>query len=581
MSLSFKILGPVEVRDGDRAVAVTSAKQRALLGAALLQANAVVPTARLVDAIWGDRPPNTANDLVQTYVSTLRRSIGSAGAGCIVTRAPGYLVRVDEGALDLHRFERLTAEADRAAADGDHDRATRLFGDALAHWRGPALAGLDSPVFRAAAARLEELRLRAVERRFEAASHLGATGWLVAELTAFVAEHPLREGTRALLMDVLYRQGRQAEALQVYQQGYAVLREELGVEPGPQLRRAHQAILFGDAEPAPAAASVGPHQLPPPVRLIGREPEERALGAALAAAARADRPALVTVDGPAGVGKTALALAVADRAREAFPDGRLFVPMRATGATPTPVVDALAMLLRSLDGADTPLPGSVDERAALLRTVLAGRRVLVLLDDAWNAAQVRPFLATHRGCVVLVTGRPTLPDLDADLRISLGPLTYRQSVELLGSVVGAQLTRAQAGAAGDIVSACEGLPLAVRAAAARLLSRPGAELHTLAVRLLDPRVCLDHLTVGDLDLRARLDGGFRHLDPTARWALRRLATEGTVFTAFDVAEALGTPVAVAERVADRIAAARLLDHHDGGYRLPRLVRLYARSLPAE
>ncbi|WP_433077006.1 AfsR/SARP family transcriptional regulator [Dactylosporangium sp. CA-052675] len=234
--LTFGILGPLEVRAGQRRVAVTSARQQALLGAALLRANAVVPTARLVDAIWGDEPPNTAPDLVQTYVSTLRRSIGRPAAACIVTRPPGYLVRVERGALDLHQFERLTEQARLAAAGGDHERATRLLGDALARWRGPALAGLDSPLFRAAAARLERLRLLATERRFESASHLGDPAWMVPELTAFVAEHPGREGARALLTQVLLRLGRPADALRVRQQAGALR------EPGPGLRAPHGRI---------------------------------------------------------------------------------------------------------------------------------------------------------------------------------------------------------------------------------------------------------------------------------------------------------------------------------------------------
>jgi DNA-binding SARP family transcriptional activator len=216
--MTFAILGPVEIRAGNRPVAVTPARPQALLAATLLQANAVVPTSRLVEAIWGDEPPGAAPELVRTYVSALRRSIG----GRIVARPSGYLVTVERGALDLHQFERLSAEAERAAAGGDHERATRLLGDALARWRGPALAGLDSPLFRAAAARLEELRLRATERRFESASHLGDPAWMVPELTAFVAEHPRREGVRALLVLVLARLGRQADALRVYQQGQAV-----------------------------------------------------------------------------------------------------------------------------------------------------------------------------------------------------------------------------------------------------------------------------------------------------------------------------------------------------------------------
>ncbi|WP_433046583.1 AfsR/SARP family transcriptional regulator [Dactylosporangium sp. CS-033363] len=201
--LTFGVLGPVEVRAADGRATVVPARQQALLGAALLQANTEVPTARLAAAIWGGRPPPAAADLVRTYVATLRRALGPRAAGCIVAGPRGYLVRAERGALDLFEFERLTAEAERAAAGGDHERATRLLGDALARWRGPALAGLDSPLLRAAAARLEEQRLRAVELRFESACHLGHPAWMVPELTAFVAEHPRRDGTRALLRRVL------------------------------------------------------------------------------------------------------------------------------------------------------------------------------------------------------------------------------------------------------------------------------------------------------------------------------------------------------------------------------------------
>ncbi|WP_426504783.1 BTAD domain-containing putative transcriptional regulator [Dactylosporangium sp. McL0621] len=603
--LTFGILGPVEVRAGERRVAVNSAKQQALLGATLLQANAVVSTARLVDAIWGDEPPNTAPDLVQTYVSTLRRSIGRPAAACIVTRPPGYLMRVERGALDLHRFERLAAEAERAATGGDHERATRLLGDALAHWRGPALAGLDSPLFRAAAARLEELRLLATERRFESASHLGDPAWMVPELTAFVAEYPLREDMRALLMLVLYRLGRQADALRVYQQGYAVLREELGVEPGIGLRRAHKAILDGDGAPAAdgppvdvgAARTRGPdpapraepapglpYQLPPPpARLVGRDAAERALGDALAAAAEGYRPTLVTVDGPAGVGKTALALAAAHRVRDRFPDGQLFVPFHATRPRPTSVDGALAMLLRSLGGPGTALPPSTDERAALLRSTLTERRILLLLDDVWLAAHVRPFLAAHPGCAVVVTCRRTLADLDADLRLSLAPLPPAQAVELLALAVGAARVAAEAGAADDIAAACEGLPLAVRAAAARLVARPGLDLAAFAARLADPDDRLEQLAAGDLDVRERIEGSLVRLDPDDRATLAQLAVSAQLagagagqlaeLTRDRIAGLLRQPVGDAERVADRLADARLLEHHGLGYRMPGLVRL--------
>ncbi|MCY1143580.1 AfsR/SARP family transcriptional regulator [Actinoplanes sp. Pm04-4] len=590
-TLSFGILGPVELRSRERRLELTSTKQQALLGAGLLNANTVVSAGRLVDAIWGERPPPSATALVQTYVSALRRimvPLAPDGPSPIVTRAPGYVVRVADGELDLHAFELLSAEGERAAAGGDHRRAAALFREALGHWRGPAFDGLDTPLFRAAAARLDEARLAVLERRIDADTHVGPTGGLVAELTELVAAHPLRERLRGSLMRSLYQLGRQAEALAVFQEGYAVLREELGIEPGPELRVLHHKILDADpalmtaappASPAPAVpAGDPPRQLPPPPpQFVGRTAETVELGPD-------DRPSLTVISGPPGVGKSALALTVAGAARDLFPDGQLFVPVRAYGpGRPTAVADALAMLLRSL-GVPARLPETVDELAALLRTTLIGRRVLIVLDDVGGATEVRPFLSPHPGTAVLVTSRPRLPSLDVTRAVHLGPLPPADALRLLAGSVGADRVAAEPGAAADVVRVCEGLPLALRAAGARLAGRPRWRLADLARRVLDDQRRLDELAAGDLDVRTSIDGSYRRLGEPEAELFRRLGRlSGPEFSAEAVNRLIGSPVAYAERIADRLVEAQLLDHADADgdeqhYKMSVLTFLFAREV---
>jgi DNA-binding SARP family transcriptional activator len=581
--LEYGILGPVELRVDGRVLELSSPKQRALLGAGLLNANTLVSAGRLVDAIWGEHPPLSASALVQTYVCRLRRLIVPSGPGPIITRSPGYLVMVADGELDLHRFERLVAGAGEARERGDHQRAARILREALAQWRGPALDGLESPLLRAAAARLEEMRLSALEDRIEADTYAGSLSTLAAELTELIATHPLRERLRAHLMRVLYQLGRQAEALQVYQRTYAVLREDLGIDPSPSLQQLHQAILAGDpglavetARPLVEVLPIveaplppdAPHQLPaPPRHLVGRSDQVRELGSGLWSAAKTQKPVLTVIAGAAGTGKSALALTVAQLVAEAFPDGQLFVPMRKNAPQ-----EALGMLLRSI-GRTAPLPELLDERAALLRTALAGRRVLVVLDDVACAADLRPLLATQPGCAVLATSSSDLSGVDGQVHVDLGPLGLADGRQLLTKLIGTDRTAAEPCAADEIVGLCEGLPLAVRAAGARLAARPRRSLATMAARLADDDRCLAELTAGDLDVHAAIADSVARLSPADQASL---CTVGLLpeLSASAIAFGIGCSLAAAEQLADRLVDARLLeDVGPAGYRLPRLTRL--------
>jgi hypothetical protein len=423
-----------------------------------------------------------------------------------------------------------------------------------------------------------------------------------------VAAHPLRERLRGQLMLALYHLGRQAEALQVYQRTYNALREELGIEPSPTLQRLHRAILA--AEPALirgperlvldrtastiAAATVQvtetPHQVPaPPSHFVGRDEEVAQVAAGIWAAAKARRSVLAVISGAAGSGKTALALTVAQQVADAFPDGQLFVPMRSCDPThySTPAAtaqDALAMMLRSIDRNLEALPKSPDELSALLRTALTDRRMLIVVDDVSSAAAVRPLLAAQPGCAVLVTGRPSLVGLDHEIRVTLGSLPKDPAVELLAKVVGGDRVAAEPAAAEDIVRLCDGLPLALRTAAARLAARPRWPLANFVRRLADPARRLDELAFGDLDVRSAIAGSYRRVGPAERTAFRALGQlELGECSAERLAKLLRTSVVGAEHLADRLVEAQLLEHRDPSpddrhwYRMPNLTRLFARE----
>jgi DNA-binding SARP family transcriptional activator/tetratricopeptide (TPR) repeat protein len=595
--VEFRILGPTEVWIGDRQLALTAAKQRALLATILLDAGRPVPVSRLMDAIWGDDQPASAGAVIQTYVSSLRRLLHRAGAPeTIVTHPSGYLIRVGPEQLDLLRFEGLVADG-RAAADNgrDHEAAEALRA-ALAQWRGPALDGHDTPLMRGEALRLDEMRLVALEERIAADLRLGRLEPLVGELVGLVTSHPLRERLRGQLMLTLYRLGRQADALQVYQDGRQRLVDELGIDPGPELRQLHQRILVADpdlqqrepaelAEPPPSPV---PSQLPPaPTDLTGREAEVDRLRAAL----RQDRPgntaAVCMIFGKAGIGKTALALHVAHAVRHEYPDGQLFATLRGADRTNDTAIEVLGAFLRALGVDPGRLPEGLDERTALLRSLLAGRRILIVLDDAGTESQVRPLLPAQPGCAALLTGRASLLGLDAELQLRLDVLDPPPAIDLLARIAGADRVRDEPAAAGEIVRLCGGLPLALRAVGARLAARPQWPLAVLAGRLRDERRRLDELRAGDLEVRASVELSYHGLDGPERLAFRRLGGLGLdAFSAWLLAPLLDVPVAEAEQIADRLADAQLLDLAAVGpdgqarYRMHDLIQLYARERDA-
>jgi DNA-binding SARP family transcriptional activator/tetratricopeptide (TPR) repeat protein len=493
--LRYRILGPLEVIAGERPLNLGGLRPRRVLAALLLNANRPVSLFHLVEAVWEGAPPNTARRQVQNAVAALRAVLSRVGAAdAIVTHGSGYLLRVDPDQLDSLVFERLVERARALADGGDAPGATAALREALALWRGPVLAGLGGQLSELEATRLDEKRLVALEEVIELELAAGGHARLVSELRALVAEHPLRERFAGQLMVALYRGGRQAEALAAYHDLARHLHDELGLDPGPPLRRTYEMVLREDpelnapaGEPVPASPGV-PAQLPVDAEAFtGREGDLARLNQLISDGHTEAAVVITAIAGIAGVGKTALAVHWAHQVRDKFPDGQLYVNLH--GYSPGPPVrpiDALAHFLRSLGVPPGRIPTDQDEAAAMYRSLLADRRVLVMLDNARSPEQVRPLLPGNRECLVLVTSRDQLGGLvalDGARRLTLDVLAANDAVGLLGEVIGARRVAAEPAAAEQIARDCGYLPLALRIASANLHDLPGQRLAAYAERL--------------------------------------------------------------------------------------------------
>ncbi|MEU0478267.1 BTAD domain-containing putative transcriptional regulator [Streptosporangium sp. NPDC006013] len=537
--MRFGVLGPLRVLDGDRDLTPGPAKHRALLAALLLRRGRVLTVDRLIAEVWGEEPPASAEPVLRVYVSALRKVVDG-----IRTVPGGYLLDVDPDQVDAHRFERLVSAGRRARDAGRIAEAADELRAALALWRGPALAGIDSgPLRLAYAVPLEELRLTALEERVELDLALGRGAELTGELRALVAAYPLRERAWGQLMLALNQAGRRPEALSAYQEARRLLVDELGLEPGAELREAHERVLAKDASPRAV-----PNEMPPDVvDFAGRERVLDWIRGAVPTAGSA--PVHLVLHGPAGAGKSAMAIHAATALD--FPDGRLYASLRAR--TPGAVLEDL---LRSLGCPQGAVPTEPAERARLYRSMVSGRRLLVVLDDAVDEAQVRPLLPTGPGCLTLVTSRSPLLGLEAARACELDVFDPGESVAMLARVVGEQRVRAEPQAAARIAALCGGLPLALRIAGSRLARRPDWTLKHLAGRLEDERGRLDELSAGDLAVRSSLALGYHALSDRERLLLRRLgALSAPDFAPWAASAVLGAP---ADRLLEALAEAGLL-----------------------
>ena len=576
----FGILGPLEVLADGRPVALGGPQQRGLLALLLLDANRVVSRDRLVTDLWGEDPPATARGLLHGCVAGLRRVLPDGPDGPrLVTRAPGYLLQVAQGELDADRFEELVE--------------TGALGEALELWRGPALYDLPLDSCRTAATRLDERRLAVLERRIDLDLRRGRFADLAAELTVLVREHPLRERLWAQLMLALYGMGRQADALAAFRALRAGLVEQLGIEPSALPRQVEQSMLAGGdalaaywrhtgaavAAPAAGASAPVPAQLPAAVPgFTGRAGDVGRLDALLA-----DDRAVAVVAGPAGVGKTALAVHWAHRVRDRFADGQLYVNLRGNAPTaPVRPAEALAGFLPGLGVPASQVPVDPDRAASLFRSVLTDRRMLVLLDDARSAEQVRPLLPGSPGSVVIVTSRYGLGGLvarDGAAHLGLDVLAPAEAAALLRGMLGAARVDAEPAATAELARLCGFLPLALRIAAANLTLHPDQTVAEHVAELgADDR--LDRLTVdGDdeLAVRVALDLSYAALPEDVARLFRLLAlVPGPDFGAGLAGALAGTAAGAAAATLALLADASLLTRTGAGrYAFHDLVRLYA------
>jgi DNA-binding SARP family transcriptional activator len=532
--LRFGVLGPVTVWRGDKEIRVGSAKHRSLLAVLLSRVNERVSRDCIIDSLWGGSAPSSAVNLVQKYVGDLRRAFG--GAAQLLSVAGGYQLAVADDDLDSARFG-VDVETGRSLwAAGDPERAEACLRQALALWRGPAFDGVELDLAAAERSRLTETRLTVQEDLAELALTRGDHDGAAAELAGLVREHPLRERLREHQMVALYRQGRRAEALEVFAEVRALLGDELGVDPGLALQRCFERILRGDPALDSAAADNGTpsgwavgarlpiRQLPLDIAdFVGRAAELATLADTLAARVEPESgsgaPRVVVVTGSPGVGKSSLVVHAAHAAAAAFPDGQFYLDLAGTAAEPAEPAHLLAEMLHALSVTDQVMPDGPAERAALYRSLVAGRRVLVVLDDAGRAEQVVPLLPASATCAVLVTSRNLLGGLPGTRRIDLDVLDPLEARQLFTSVVGAHRTDAESVEAAAVLACCANLPLAIRIAAARLAGRPAWPLRVLRERLEDESRRLSELRLGELGVRASVELSLKLLPGDAVQAL--------------------------------------------------------------
>ena len=581
--MRFRILGPLTVSGAE----VTAGRERTVLAMLLLRPGALVPIGDLVDALWDDAPPATAKAQVQTAVSRLRRSLTGTQ---IWTDRAGYGIRPARGDLDALLFADHVAQA-RGLAAADPDRARVLMRAALDLWRGRALDGVQSRLVRARAVALDEHYAVAVEEWADLELAVGRERAVVGDLTALVERFPLRERLRGQLMLALAAAGRQADALAEYARAGRLLIDELSIEPGVDLRRVHARILAGAPGPGPAPgggrrpAVVVPRELPPaPRSFTARDRELRMLDDLLAEGA-GGTVVISAVSGTAGIGKTTLAVHWGHRVAGRFPDGQLYVNLRGhdPGTAPLPPEAALREFLTALDVPPDRVPSGLPARSALFRSLLAGRRALVVLDNAADAGQVRPLLPASPGCMAVVTSRERLTGLVATSGahlINLDLLSTDEARRLLTGRLGEHRVAAEPEAADKIIGACSHLPLALAIAAARALADPDRPLEKLAAELAAAR--LDALATGDpaADARAVFSSSYRALPPSAATLFRLLGLHpGTDFGVSSAASLLGVPRAAAQEALDELVRAQMAGARGGGrYGFHDLLRAYAREL---
>ena len=612
--LRFTLLGPVRVWRGDRELTLGPPQRKAILATLLLRADQVVTASELVDAVWGDTAPASVHGVVQTHVSMLRSVLEPerprrGQASVLRSVGNGYSLAVGSATFDLREFEKTLERARQQREEGSARDSVEWYAKALAMWQGEPLSAIPGPGAVIERARLSEIVLGVQEERLELMVALGRHTAAVTELGALTSAYPVRERLRALHMKALSRSGRRADALQVYTDTRRVMVDELGIEPGSELRDLHRRLLAVD-EPAqaqqqqpatpppsqpsrrpiepfmdePLPAPVSPAQLPADVAdFTGRTALVKRLTAMLTPRTHRTAPPRALVAGIGGVGKTALAVHAAHQVRQDYPDGQLYVDLRGAGPDAADPLNVLSAFLRAFGVSPNSTPADLDERAAMYRSVLAARRVLVVLDDAADAAQIQHLLPGSATCAVLVTSRRRLPEMQWDEQAELEGMSREEALTLFSRTIGAERAGKEPDAVAEVVDACGRLPLALRITAAKLVDRPQWTVRSMADKLARERGRLSELRVGSLEVEATFHLGYGQLDSASARTFRLMSLPDGPGLSLPAAAALvGEPEPSAEPVVERLVDLNMVaSPAPERYAYHDLLRLFARQRAAQ
>ncbi|MFC9876188.1 AfsR/SARP family transcriptional regulator [Nocardia salmonicida] len=610
----FEILGPLRAWRGETAIDLGPLQQRVCFAVLLLHANRLLRREQLIDAVWGDAIPIHAVNLLHRHVSRLRKVLepnrqAGGPSSRLVWADNGYMLDVPGGGLDLDVYDSAVAQARDARAAGDLAGATEQLRSASSLWRGPLCDGLNSPFLNAERDRLAEHHLDVLEDQLELEVAMGNYAEVIDQLRRLTTAHPLRERLWGALMLALYQSGRQADALRAYRDVRQHIRTDLGVEPTSSLQRLHQRLLVGDPDLAaspsaaqrtvptkrvadltkPLASRPTPAQLPHALSdFAGREAEIRHLDALLDDDVGLEKGLVIAaITGTAGIGKTSLVAHWAHRIRDRFPDGQLYIDLR--GFDPAePLIqpaEAIRHFLHALGVSPAVLPTDLDRQAALYRGLLDGRRMLIILENATDAAQVRPLLPGGPGCLAVVTSRNSMVSLVAvngAQAVNLNLLTVEEARQILIRRLGAERVLSELAAVEAIIQACAGLPLALSIVAARATTNLRLSLAKLATEIEGPHGSLDAFDCGDdaADVRAALASSYRGQRAPAARLFRLLALHaGPVISVQSAASLTGLPPAlVGNLLAELVQANLVIEHIPGSFVVPALLQLYAREL---
>lgn len=597
-TLKIALLGPLSLSRGGKHITPSAPKLRKVLALLAVQANSVTRVDQLVEELWEESPPPSALTTVQTYIYQLRKLLrlddrpaqaGGDPAPTLLSHPGGYILQLpDLCDIDANRFETLVRRGRQELLAQRTSAASETFREALALWRGGCLEDVATgPLLYSHATRLEELRRTVLALRIEADLQLGRHQEIVGELTSLVNAEPTREDFSAKLMIALYRSGRRADALGVYQRIRAALVDELGLDPAQELQRLHQLMLEADPEldlpelstsepaqePQPLTLQIGrstPAQLPAEVPdFVGRQRETDRFVSVLTGP---DMQGLqvVNVVGRPGVGKSAFITHAARAVRDHFPDGQLYVDLTGDDPRPMPTRHVLVRMLKAIGADEADIPQSVAEAALMFRSWTADRRLLVVLDNASDADPLRHLVPTGSGSAVVIASRVPVHGLSGVVRLRLPVLSLAESVRLLANTVGEQRVSQELDAAERLAELSDRLPLALRAIGAKLAARPGWRLSRMVGRISDENNRMTELSYAGFDVHDRLTEAYQTLAARQRWVFRRLAAaNGDPLTAAELAERVTMSVSAVETVLDELVDADLVEETDDGVGEPR------------